>query len=368
MLWVSKSGARNWVQRLRVDGRRHDIGLGGFPVVSLAGAREAALENKRIVANGGNPLIEKRQTKLAARQRITFKEATIKAHKELSPTWKNPKDRAAFLSTLDTYAWPYFGDVPIPDVTSAQIRRAILDCRKKRPGVAQKLIYRIAAVFRWSIAENYCDINPANRESLALPRYEHKTTNRRALPYKDVASAIETVNGSNAWGATKLAIEFCVLTAARSGEVRGAKWSEIDFKTASWTVDGARMKMEREHRVPLSDRSLDVLARADRLKDSSGLIFPSQRGRELSDMTLSKLVRELGIPSTIHGFRTSFRTWAQECTNVPSEVAEAALAHINSNKVEAAYARSDLFEKRRALMDRWAAFLSESSAKVVRLV
>lgn len=364
MLWVSNTGARAWVQRIRYDGKRHDIGLGGFPIISLAEARETALENKRAVARGENPIAEKRKAKSAARQRITFKEATGKAHAELSHTWKNPKDRAAFLTTLETYAWPYFGETYLGDIQSAQVRKAILACRNKRPGVAKKLTYRIAAVFRWAIAENHCEVNPASTDALALPRSEHKPVHRKALHYSDVADAIKTVQASNAWTATKLAIELCILTAARSGEVRGARWDEIDLNTATWTVPAERMKMEREHRIPLSERALEILSEAEQLREKSGLVFPSRRGRVLSDMTLSKLVRELGIPSTIHGFRTSFRTWAQEQTSIPGEVAEAALAHVKKDKAEAAYARSDLFEKRKWLMCCWARFLTDVRADV----
>lgn len=367
MLWVRDSGSRTWVQRLRVDGKRHDIGLGGYPIISLAQAREIALDNKRAVACGENPVIERRKAKTAARQRITFKDATRQAHIELSPTWKNPKDRAAFLRTLETYAWPYFGDSYVSEVQSAQIRKAILACRKDRPAVAKKLIYRIGAVFRWAIAENHCLVNPANRDALALPRSDHKAINRKALYYAEVSGAIETVKASNAWLNTKLAIEFCILTAARSGEVRGALWEEIDLISATWTIPAERMKMRREHRIPLSVRAMEIIKEVDDVRDVSSLVFPSQRGHEMSDMTLSKLVRELGIPSTIHGFRSSFRTWAQERTNVPGEVAEAALAHIKSDKVEAAYARSDLFEKRRKLMECWSAYLSDENLKVSRI-
>lgn len=367
MLWVSKTGARTWVQRIRYDGKRHDVGLGGFPVISLAEAREIALENKRAVARGENPIHEKRKAKEAARKRITFAEATRRAHVELSPTWKNPKDRAAFLSTLESYAWPYFGETFMSEVKSAQIRKVILACREDRPGVAKKLTYRINSVFRWAIAENHCQTNPASSDLLALPRMDHKPTNRQALHYSEVSNAIESVKASNAWPATKLAIEFCILTAARSGEVRGAQWDEIDIENATWTVPGDRMKMGLEHRVPLTSRALEILHESKAIRDISGLVFPSKRGRMLSDMTLSKLVRELGIPSTVHGFRTSFRTWTQERTNSSSEVAEAALAHVISNKAAAAYARSDLLEKRRNLMENWTLYLNAESSTVSRI-
>ncbi|WP_411572524.1 tyrosine-type recombinase/integrase [Tropicimonas sp. TH_r6] len=259
----------------------------------------------------------RRSARRKAQAVLTFEEAAHKTHAELSPTWKNPKDRAAFLSTLETYIFPHFGAVPLPEVTSADIRQAILAAREKVPHLARKLVYRISYVFKWGIAEGMCSSNPSTAQSLALPRVERKAKHRKALPYSDVAGCIETVHASRAWKATKLAME--------------------------------------------------ILAEAADLRDGSGLVFPSLRGKVLSDMTLSKLVKELGFDADIHGFRTSFRTWAQERKNYPREVAEAALAHKTGDAVEQAYARSDVFEKRRKMMESWAAFLSETDAKVARI-
>lgn len=362
-LLVKPSGARSWVQRIVIRGKRREMGLGSPPVVSLAEAREQALDNKRVARAGGDPLSDKRQ----ARAVLTFAEAARKTHAELSPTWKNPKDRAAFLSTLETYIFPRFGSVLLPDVTSADVRQAILAAREKAPGVAKKLTYRVSSVFRWGIAEGMCEQNPATAEALALPRIERKPNHRKALHYSAVADCIETVHASNAWAATKLALEFLVLTASRSGEVRLAKWAEIDLDGATWEIPAERMKMKRPHRVPLSDRAAALLKQAAHLQDDSGLVFPSMRGKALSDMTLSKLVKELGFDADVHGFRTSFRTWAQERTTFPREVAETALAHKTGDAVEQAYARSDLFEKRRKMMESWAVFLSETGAKVARI-
>ncbi|RYH07742.1 site-specific integrase [Tropicimonas sp. IMCC6043] len=362
-LLVKPTGGRFWLQRITIRGKRRELGLGSPPVVTLAEAREQALENKRMVRSGGDPLREKRRAKAV----LTFEEAARKTHAELSPTWKNPKDRAAFLSTLETYIFPHFGSVPLPDVTSADIRQAILAAREKVPHVARKLVYRVSYVFKWGIAEGMCSGNPSTADALALPQVERKPKHRKALAYSEVAGCIETVHASKAWTATKLSIEFLILTASRSGEVRMAHWDEIDMDTATWEVPAERMKMQRPHRVPLSGRAMEILGEAAKLRDGSGLVFPSVRGKALSDMTLSKLVKELGFDADIHGFRTSFRTWAQERTNYPREVAEAALAHKTGDAVEQAYARSDVFEKRRNMMESWAAFLSESDAKVTRI-
>lgn len=367
MLWVSQTGARSWVQRLRVHGRRRDMGLGPYPLLTLAEARELAHSNKRAVLQGGDPFLEMKRSKEVAARRLTFAEAAERTRDEIAPTWRGKKEPQAFISSLKTYAFPYFGNANVADITSADIRRAVLACRAKVPNSSVKVQHRILSVFKWSIAEGLRDTNPATSEALALPKMERKQKNSRALPYDQVREAIETVKASGAWVSTKLAIEFTVLTAARSGEVRGALWKEIDLPAATWTIPAERMKMNREHKVPLSGRAIEVLKDAHGLREASGLVFPSARGRQLSDMTLSKLVKELGIDSTIHGFRSSFRTWTQERTNVPGEVAEAALAHVKADKVEAAYARSDLFEKRRMLMGRWATFLSESGSKVARI-
>jgi len=292
-----------------------------------------------------------------AARRLTFAQAAERTRDELAPTWRGKKEPQAFLSSLKTYAFPYFGNAYVADITSADIRRAVLACRAKVPNLSVKVQHRILSVFKWSIAEGLRETNPSTSEALALPKLERKQKNNRALPYSEVRDAIETVKSSRAWISTKLAIEFTILTAARSGEVRGASWDEIDLSNAVWTIPAKRMKMNREHRVPLSEQAISVLKDAEALCDGSGLVFPSARGKQLSDTTLSKLVKELGIKSTVHGFRSSFRTWAQEQTNVPGEVAEAALAHVKADKVEAAYARSDLFDKRRKLMESWAAYL-----------
>lgn len=364
-LRVDPSGSRFWVQRITIRGKRRELGLGSPSLVSLADARSAAIENRKIARSGGDPLAEKRKTKAI----LTFEEAAKKAHEELSPTWKNPKDRAAFLSTLETHMFPRIGSLSIPDVTSADIRQAILTVRQSAPEVARKLVFRVSAVFKWAIAEGMRKDNPARSDVLALPRVEMKREHRKALPYTEVAACIEAINASGAGQSTKLALDLLVLTASRSGEVRLADWSEIDLAAKVWEIPAERMKMKRPHRVPLSSRAVAVLTEAKAITGGKGLVFPgSKAGKPLSDMTLSKLVKELGFDADVHGFRTSFRTWAQERTTFPREVAEAALAHLSGDAVERAYARSDLFEKRRKMMDAWAAFLAEKRAdNVVRI-
>ena len=209
----------------------------------------------------------------------------------------------------------------------------------------------------WAVAMEYRTHNPCGRIELVLGRQQHLVRHRPALPHRAVASAVEAVRGSRARPIVKLAFEFLVLTAARSGEVRGARWSELDVAAGVWTVPAARMKAKREHRVPLCPRAVEVLDAARGLGPGGGLAFPTARGRQLKDMALSGLLRDLEIAAVPHGFRSSFRDWAAEETDHPREVVEAALAHVVRNPVEAAYARSDLFERRRRLMDDWAAYL-----------
>ncbi len=369
-LLVKPTRAKSWVQRIVIRGKRREIGLGAYPLVSLAEAREQALENKRLARAGGDPVAAKRK----ARGILTFEEAARKTHAENAQALKNPKDRAAYLKSMETYIFPQFGTVALPEVTSADVRRAILLARETAPGVARKLIYRVSAVFKWGIAEGMCTGNPAVTEALALPKLERTVQHRKALPYAEVAGCVEAVNASGAGATTKLALEFLILTATRSGETREARWEEFDFHgadgatSATWIIPKERIKMKRDHRVPLSGRALEILRDAEALSDSSELVFPSyKKGKPLSDMTLSKLVKELGFEADVHGFRTSFRTWAQEQTNFPREVAEAALAHKLGDAAEQAYARSDLFEKRCKMMEAWAAYLAVRRGEVVRL-
>ncbi|NEK15690.1 site-specific integrase [Rhizobium leguminosarum] len=364
-LRVDDGGGRYWVQRIVIRGKRREIGLGPASLIPLAEARAAAVENRKTARAGGDPIADKKQAKSI----LTFKEATQRVHVELSPTWKNPKDRAAFLATLEKYAFGKFGTVLVSEITSADVRKVILDARKVAPEVARKLTFRISAVFKWAIAEGMRKDNPALAGALALPKQEKSKGQRKALPYEEVNGCIAAVAASSATAATKLAIEFVILSACRSGEVRGAVWSEFDLDAKVWTIPAERMKMGREHRVPLSPRVLQILEEAKKLGDGDGFVFPGTKAaKQLSDMTLSKLVKELGYAVDVHGFRASFRTWAQERTNFPREIAEAALAHVAGDAVERAYARSDVFQKRRKMMDAWAAFVADKrSAGIVRI-
>ena len=357
-LFIGKNGRKNWVQRITVDGRRRDIGLGGFPTVSLAQARKRASDNRESIGNGRDPVAEKRRLSIP-----TFSETAYAVHEANKPRWRNGSHTSAWIQTLQRHAFPKIGNKHIDKIGRTDVLNVLTPIWSTRPETARRVRQRMRTIFRWAMANELIETNPAG-EAIdgALPSMPKVKAHLRALPYQEVGSALKTVDASQTSLASKHCLKFLVLTAARSGETRGATYDEIDLKGATWTIPGSRMKAGVEHRVPLSDQALDVLLVAHQLEDGSGLCFPSplRPGRMLSDMTLTKVLRTTGFAerATVHGFRTSFRTWAMEQTDVPWAAAEAALAHQLGGSVEQAYARSDLFVRRRALMQQWADYLT----------
>jgi integrase len=370
-LRVQPNGARQWVQRIVIRGKRCELGLGNPALVSLAEARDAALKNRKLAQSGGDPIRAKRESDAV----LSFEEAARKVHALHLPTWRNAKHGAQFLATLETYTFPRLGKLRVADVNTADVLAVLTPIWTQKPETAARVRQRIGMVMKWAVAQGWRQDNPAESIAQALPKRDQSLReHRKALTYAEVADCITAVQASGAGISTKLAFEFLVLTATRSGEARGALWSEIDLgsatsaTSATWTIPASRMKAKREHRIPLTARAVEILREAKALGDGTGLVFPGTKaGKPLSDMTLSKLVKELDFAADIHGFRTSFRTWAQERTNFPREVAEAALAHAIKDKAEAAYARSDVFEKRRKMMDAWAGYLAGEAGKVVRI-
>ena len=271
--------------------------------------------------------------------------------------WRDPKYGGAWLSRLERYAFPRIGNQPVSEVTSADVLEVLAPIWHVKAHTARSVRQRISAVMDWAVAMDYRADNPCGRVGPVLGRQHNHVQHMRALPHRKVAAAIETVRTSRSSAVVKLAFEFQVLTAARPGEVRGTRWDEIDRAGRVWTIPAARMKANREHRVPLCRRAVEILAAARTLGDAGGLVFPSRGGRPLDEKRLRWLLRKNRIAAVPHGFRSSFRDWAAEETNHPREVVEAALAHTVQDKVEAAYARSDLFERRRRLMDDWLAYL-----------
>ncbi len=351
---VRPTGSRGWVQRLTIRGRRTELGLGGFPLVSLKEAREKAFANRKLARDGGDLLAEKRR----AESMPTFAEAARQVWNQLRPGWRSPQHAQLWLKSLERYAIPRIGEMPISEVTSADVIGILAPIWHDMPPTARKLRQRIRAVMEWAVAMDLRPDNPCDRIGPVLGAQGGLVRHMRALPHRDVASAIETVRASNARPVVKLAFELLVLTAVRSGEVRGAVWPEIDRDAGVWTIPALRTKGNREHRVPLCRRALEILEEARMLGRGGPLVFPGARGKPFASTALSELLGELKVAAVPHGFRSSFRYWAAEETDHPREVAEAALAHKVRNQIEAAYRRSDLFERRRRLMDDWAAYLS----------
>ena len=346
--------AKSFSQRLRINGKPLNVGLGSYPIVSLAEVRALALENAKAVRRGDDP----RRPKV----RIPTFEAALETVLELhAPNWREGgKTAKLWQARLRDYAMPKLGRKTVDVVTTADVLAVLTPIWNEKRDTARRVRQHIGAIMKWAVAQGYREDNPAGEAiGAALPKSGGKAEHSKALPHDEVGAALDVIRASNAWPATRLAFEFLTLTAARSGEARLATWAEIDRDAATWTVPAERMKAGIEHRVPLSDAALDVLSRAQEYRDGSGLVFPSPRGRALSDSTISKLVRENEIACVPHGMRSSFRDWCAE-TGVPREVAESSLAHVVKDSTEAAYFRSDLLERRREVMLAWAEHLTPS--------
>ena len=353
-LYVQRAGTRSWVQRLVIRGRKHELGLGSVHLVSLAEAREQALANRKLARAGGDPLADKRRTKGMP----TFAEAAATVVEQKRAGWRSPRQATDWLHSLERYVFPSIGSRLVAEVSSADVLAVLTPIWHVKARTARTLRQRIHAVLEWSIAMEHRTDNPCDRIGPVLGPQRDVVRHMRALPHRDVAAALETVRASRSTRAVKLAFEFLIVTATRSGEVRLATWEEMNVAGRVWTIPAERMKMNREHRVPLSLRAMEVLEAARSLADGNPLVFPNRWGNRIRDTFLSQLLKDLDIAAVPHGFRSSFRDWAAEETDHPREVIEAALAHAVRNQVEAAYARSDLFERRRRLMDEWAAYLA----------
>ena len=353
-LFVQPSGTRSWVQRLVVRGRRRELGLGAVALVPLAEAREQALANRRRARSGGDPLTEKRRVQ----QMPTFADAARRVLKQKQGGWRGRWHAQDWIRSLERYAFPRIGCRPVSEVNTADVLEILTPIWHAKAETARAVRQRLRSVLEWAVAMELRNDNPCDRVLPVLGPQNDIVTHHWPLPHKEVASAIETVRASgSAQAAVKLAFEFLVLTASRSAEVRLATWAEMDTAEEVWTVSAERMKAKREHRVPLCVRALEILDAARTLDEGNRLVFPMPSGKAISMSTLPKMLEYHRIAAVAHGFRSSFRDWAAEETDHPREVIEAALAHVVQNKVEAAYARSDLFERRRRLMDEWAAYV-----------
>ena len=353
---VRAGGTRSWIQRITFEGRRHDVGLGAFPDVPLAEARRRAAANRLLVAAGGDPLEGRRRARVP-----TFRAAAEQTYQSYRPRWRSEKVAAVWLQSMERYVFPVIGTLPVNRVGRAEVLKILTPIWGRKPETARKLRQRIRATLKWCQAEGHVEHNVAGELiDGALPAMPSVRAHHRAVPYREVPAALATVEASGASLPARLCFRFLVLTAARSGEARGALWSEIDLKAREWRIPAERMKEGEEHVVPLAAAALAVIERARPLRDRSGLVFPSSArvGRPLSDNTLTKLLRALDVPAVPHGFRASFRTWASEQTNAPHAVMEQALAHAVSDP----YSRGDHMKKRRKLMKQWARFVTSGEA------
>ena len=357
ILRIMPSGSKQWIWRGTIQGKRRDLGLGSYPYVSLSEARQKAFDYRKLARAGGDPAA------LRSKRAVpTFREALESVLEIHSPGWKDGgKSEKQWRASLKAYAFPRIGDMKVSDITTADVMNVLLPIWTEKAETARRVRQRIGAVMKWAIVQGYRQDNSAGEAlGAALPKNAGNVKHFAAVPYSEVRAAIQKVRESDAGVTTKLLFEFITLCACRSGEARKATWNEIDFETAIWTVPASRMKAGKEHRVPLSDHAIEILREAEAVRQNE-YVFPSPTGRVLSDGTLTKLARSLEIPGTVHGMRSALRDFAQEQTNTPHAVMEAALAHVIKNRAEAAYARSDLLERRRELMEQWAAYLADKS-------
>lgn len=356
-------GSRSWVLRIQVGSTRRDLGLGAFPAIGLAEAREMAREQRKSIAAGNLPIAPKKEAKKQIQEKQastrTFKECAEAFITSKSSEWKNPKHRQQWENTLIAYVYPHIGSLTVSSVELPHVLACLEPIWITKTETATRVRGRIESVLSYATVRNFrSGDNPARWRGhldsiLAAPNKVQKVEHHEAMPIDDVPAFMQLLKAKV--GNSIRALEFLVLTAARSGEIRGATWEEIDLEKGIWTVPGKRMKTGVEHRVPLSMEAIAVLRKSHAMV-STGLVFPAPRGGQLSDMAFTQVMRRMGLTCVPHGFRSTFRDWCGERTNYPRELAEQALAHILSNKVEAAYRRGDALEKRRDMMQRWAEF------------
>lgn len=365
-LLVDQSGNKRWLLRIKIDGKRCDMGLGGWPLVSLAKARNKAAKIRLDVNEGINPIAERRKQRISV---PSFESAARSVHKANRDTWKNKKHAAQWLATLEQYAFPVCGQTPVDQIDTSHIMAILNPIWLKKAETARRVRQRLSAVMDWAKAKGYRTAeNPVTGITRALPKQTTKQAHHKAVRYQDLPTVVRQIRESNSSVTVRLALEFLVLTATRTSEVLLAQWNEIDWNNQCWTIPAERMKAGRAHTVPLSPAAMRILQNARVQSPDVGLIFQGRRhGKPLSQDALRMALRHMGRTETPHGFRSTFRDWSAEKTNMPREVCEAALAHVNPNKTEAAYLRTTVFDKRKRLMEDWARFVESARADVVQL-
>lgn len=369
-LQVQATGGRSWILRVKVGSKRRDMGLGGFPDVPLAEARAAARAARATIKAGTDPIEDARAKRSALKASqaaaLTFEQCAVEYIKAQRSGWKNDKHAQQWENTLSTYAYPHLGSILVKDIGLPNVLAVLKPIWETKTETASRLRGRLESVMDWATAHGYREgLNPARwRGHLdkILPKRSKVAVveHREALAASEMGAFMVKLRSMDGIGPK--ALEFAILTAARSGEVRGATWDEFDLNAKMWTIPGTRMKAGKEHRVPLSDEALAIVEARPRVVGSP-YVFAAIRGGQLSDMTLSAVTRRMGAACVPHGFRSSFRDWVSERTSYPGDMAEMALAHAISDKVEAAYRRGDMIDKRRQMMSDWAKFCAMVETK-----
>ena len=358
-LRVHPSGSKNWVVRTTIKGKQTNIGVGGYPEITLLKARNLAESKIKEIKAGKNPVAANREVKretLRIASIPTFRQAAQDTFNLNKGKWRSERHTEQWLTCLERYAYPVVGDKRVDQITRSEVLEVLRPIWDTVTETAYRVRQRMEAVFGYAIANEWRDSNPADKTvSKALPHSPRQKHHHAALPYADVPAAIRAAHESTADQVTKLAFEFMVLTAARAGEARLADWSEIDLDAATWTIPAHKMKGNRTHRVPLSDRAVTILQEAKAFDQGNGVVFPSSRnGKPLSDMCFTNLLRRLEIAAVPHGFRASFKDFALETFEAFGPLlSEAALAHKLGSTLESTYTRTDLLEQRRPLMQSW---------------
>ena len=373
LLFVKDSGAKSWILRTIVGSKRRNIGLGGFPDVTLAQARDKARKMKELILDGIDPVEERRAKQQALindqAKQMTFAQAARLCHDKKASEFRNAKHGMDWISSVNRFAIPIIGKVPVSEIELAHILKVLEPIWKEKTETATRLRQRIEAIVAWATASGHrSGDNPARWKGhldaiLPTPNKIRKRRHYPALPWQGIGSFMQELRKRQ--GMAARALEFIILTAARSGEARLATWEEFDLENRIWTIPADRMKAGKEHTVPLTDQVVRLLQSMPRFENSN-YVFAAPRGGRLSDMTISMLCRRMEVDAVPHGFRSTFRDWCAENTNYPREVAEMALAHAIESKVEAAYRRGDLFNKRMSLMRDWANFCDKVQDGTVR--
>lgn len=376
-LQITPGGVKSWLFRYMMSGKAHGMGLGPTHTVSLAEARQKALFARKLIIDGINPLAAKKQDQVAAAlanaKMMTFDQcakAYILAHKA---SWKNAKHADQWTNTIDTYASPVFGHLPVAEIDTGLVVKCLAPIWEGKTETASRLRGRIESVLGWATTSGYrIGENPARWKGhldnlLATISKASRTKHHPSLPWQHIGAFVSALRTRD--GVSARAVEFAILTACRSGEVRGAQWSEFDIERKIWTIPAERMKAKRQHEVPLSDSALALL---NAIPENGDFVFAGTKTQQLSDMSLTAVIRRMNVGEeptwidangegiTVHGFRSSFRMWAAEMTNFPREVAEHALAHQLPDAVERAYQRGSQFAKRAALMSEWSAYCNNT--------